>query len=102
MKKYEALFILNTSGIEDGIQEAIDRVSDEMGKLGANIESVQKMEKRAFSRVANKKYNSGFYVNYIFEIEPEQVGEIQRKFKNSEEVFRIFVSNKTTESFLEK
>ena len=71
MRNYEALFILNLAGREDGLKETIDRLSAEVTKLGAKIETVQKMEKRAFARVADKKVKEGFYVNFIFAAEPE-------------------------------
>jgi ribosomal protein S6 len=66
VKKYEGLFILNTSGKEEGIKEAIDKISAEITAVGGNVETVQKMDKRPFARVANKKHSSGFYVNFIF------------------------------------
>ncbi len=39
MRKYEGLFILNLAGREDGLKETIDRVSGELTKHGAKIET---------------------------------------------------------------
>ena len=50
--RYEALLVLNTQGREDNVKEIVDRLESEFQKEGAEIEQVQKMEKRPFSYVA--------------------------------------------------
>ena len=93
MKKYEGLFILNTAGREEGLKEIIDRLTAEIEKLGARIATVQKMEKKPFARVANKKVKEGFYVNIIFEAEPRVVADLPAHFKLNEDVFRILLTH---------
>jgi len=89
MKKYEGLFILDTAGKEEGIKDAIDKISSEITAAGGKVETVQKMDKRNFMRVADRKKNSGFYVNFIFEIAPDQVTHLRQRFDLNEEVFRV-------------
>jgi ribosomal protein S6 len=89
MKRYEGLFILNTSAREEGVKEAIDKVSAEIAASGGRVETVQKMDKRAFVRVADKKHNSGFYVNIIFESQPSALAGLRSRFALNEEVFRV-------------
>ena len=89
MKRYEGLFILNTAGKEEGIKELIDKISAEITALGGKVETVQKMDKRFFARVANKKHSSGFYVNVIFESEPSAINQLRHRFALNEEVFRV-------------
>ena len=89
MKRYEGLFILNTSGKEEGLKESIDKISLEIGNAGGKVETVQKMEKRSFTRVADKKYSSGFYVNVIFEGAPSTLTTLHHRFALSEDVFRV-------------
>ena len=88
MKRYEGLFILNNAAKEDGIKETIDKISNEIMAVGGKVETVQKMDKRAFVRVANKKHSSGFYVNIIFESQPGALAQLRQKFGLNEEVFR--------------
>ena len=88
MKRYEGLFILNNAAKEDGIKETIDKISSEIAAVGGKVETVQKMDKRAFVRVANKKHSSGFYVNVIFESQPGAMAQLRQKFGLNEEVFR--------------
>ena len=89
MKKYEGLFILNTSGKEEGLKEAIDKISAEISAAGGNVETVQKMDKRPFARVANKKHSTGFYVNFIFSAPNDAVVQLRHRFAVNEEVFRV-------------
>ena len=89
MKRYEGLFILNTSGKEEGVKEAIDKVSAEINAGGGRVETVQKMDKRNFVRVADKKHTAGFYVNFIFQCLPAALPQLRSKFALSEDVFRV-------------
>ena len=89
MKQYEGLFILKSSGKEDGVKETIDKVSAEITAAGGKVETVQKMDKRQFSRVADKKYSSGFYVNVIFQSQPSALTSLRHRFDMIEDVFRV-------------
>ena len=93
MRKYEGLFILNTAGREEGLKESIDRLTAEIAKLGCKIETVQKMEKKAFSRVADKKVKDGYYVNFIFEADPAVAVKLTNHFDLDDEVFRLMLTH---------
>jgi ribosomal protein S6 len=92
VKRYEGLFILNLSGKEDGIKDVIDQVSAEITGVGGKIETVQKMDKKPFSRVTDKEITSGFYVNIIFEASPTAVAALQKKFTLNNDVYRVMFS----------
>jgi len=88
MKKYEGLFILNLSGKEDGAKDVLDRISTEITNCGGKVETVQKMDRKAFARIADKRHSSGFYANIIFAGSPTIVAQLQKKFSLNEEIFR--------------
>ena len=92
MKRYEGLFILETAAKEEGIKDAIDKISSEITSLGGKVETVQKMDKRNFSRVADKKHSAGFYVNIIFESEPSVLDQLKHRLAMNNEVFRVLFS----------
>jgi ribosomal protein S6 len=96
MKRYEGLFILETAGKEEGIKEAIDKISSEITSAGGKVETVQKMDKRNFTRVADKKHSAGFYVNVIFESEPAVVNQLKHRFAMNPEVFRVLFTSAPT------
>jgi ribosomal protein S6 len=89
VKRYEGLFILDVAGKEEGIKDTIDKISAEITTLGGKVETVQKMDKKNFARVADKKNSAGFYVNVIFEGQPTIVDQLKRRFAASEDVFRV-------------
>jgi len=92
MNRYECLFILNTAGHEDSIQEIIDKIGKDIAELGGKVESIQKMDKRGFARVASKKHQEGFYVNVIFEAETGLNDELQLKYRLDDTVYRLLVT----------
>lgn len=86
-KRYEALMVLNTQGTEDSAKEIVDRLESEFEKEGAKIEQVQKMDRRQFSYVAGP-LDAGYYVNFVFEAEPQLITKLRSKFKLDAEVYR--------------
>jgi ribosomal protein S6 len=89
VKRYEGLFILNTAGKEESIKDALDKISADIGTAGGKVETVQKMDKKALSRIADKKHSAGFYANVIFAGTPAIIAQLHSKFSLNEEVFRV-------------
>jgi len=89
VRKYEGLFILDLAGKEEAIKDVIDKVTNEITAGGGKIETVQKMDKKAFARVRYKKHTSGHYVNVIFEAEPSKVAALKSRFTLNPDVFRV-------------
>ncbi len=85
--RYEALLVLNTQGREDTVKDVVDRLESEFTKEGAEIEQVQKMDKRQFSYVAGE-LDSGHYVNFVFHADPQLITKLRSKFKLDPEVYR--------------
>lgn len=92
MNRYECLFILNTAGHEDSIQEIVDKLGKDISEFGGKVESVQKMDKRGFARIASKKHQDGFYVNVIYEAPTGLNEELQTKYRLDDTVFRMLVT----------
>ena len=89
MKKYEGLFILNLAGREEGVKDALDKISADITAAGGKVETIQKMDRKAFARIADKRHTSGFYANVIFDANPAVVASLQTKFALNEDVFRV-------------
>lgn len=89
MKRYEGLYILNTAVQEDGVQGIVEEISAKIGELGGRIETVQKMDRKTFARVANKKAPSGYYVNIIFELAPSGIDALKAAFLRNDSIFRV-------------
>jgi ribosomal protein S6 len=90
VKRYEGLFILDMAGKEDTIKDVIDLVAGEITAAGGKVETVQKMDKKNFARVSDKRRPAGFYVNIIFEGQPELIEALKHRFANEKHgVFRM-------------
>ena len=85
--RYEALLVLNTQGKDDNLKDIVDRLEAEFQKEGAQIEQVQKMDRRQFSYAAGE-LDAGYYVNFIFHAEPDLITKLRTKFKLDPEVYR--------------
>ena len=92
MKRYEGLFILDTAAKEEGVKDSIDKISAEIVSVGGKVETVQKMDKKHFLRVADKKHTAGFYVNIIFQCPESALAQLRTKLALSGEVFRSMLS----------
>jgi small subunit ribosomal protein S6 len=86
-RRYEALLVLNTQAKEDTVREIIDRLESEFQREGAQIEQVQKMDRRQFSYVSGL-LDSGYYVNFVFNADPGLVVKLRAKFKLDPEIYR--------------
>ncbi len=93
MKRYEGLFILDNAAKEEGIKDTIDKISAEITSAGGKVETVQKMDKRAFTRIASKKHTAGFFVNVIFESDPASLTQLRNRMALNTEVFRVLFTN---------
>jgi small subunit ribosomal protein S6 len=85
--RYEALLVLNTQGKEESVHEAVERLESEFQKEGAQIEQVQKIDKRHFSYVAGP-IDAGYYVNFVFQADSQLITKLRAKFKLDPEVYR--------------
>ncbi len=85
--RYESLLVLDTQGKEDTVKETIERLEKDFAKEGANVESVQKMEKRDFTYAAGH-LSAGYFVNFVFEAEPVVLDKLRAKFKLDPEIYR--------------
>ncbi len=85
--RYEALLVLDTQGRDDTVKDVVDRLEAEFQKEGAEIEQVQKMDRRPFSYVAGK-LDAGYYVNFVFHADPQLITKLRAKFKLDPEVYR--------------
>jgi small subunit ribosomal protein S6 len=85
--RYEALLVLNTQGRDDTVKDIVERLESEFQKEGAEIEQVQKMDKRQFSYVAGE-LDAGHFVNFIFHADSQLITKLRAKFKLDPEVYR--------------
>lgn len=77
---------IESRGQEDSVKEIIERLEAEFVKEGAQIEQVQKMDKRPLA-YSPRHIDAAYYANFIFEAEPSLITKLQNKFKLDPIVF---------------
>ncbi|MDF7807834.1 30S ribosomal protein S6 [Pontiellaceae bacterium B12219] len=87
MNTYEGLFIFPEVLDEEGLDQAIGSVKDELEKLGGSIEITTRMGKKAFAR-SLKKQKAGLYVVIMFKIEGTKIDAFKARLKLATNVFR--------------
>ena len=84
---YEGLFIFPETLDEEGLDQALNRVKEELEKLGGTIESSTRMGKKNFAREL-KKQKAGLYVVVMFRIDGEKIDLFKQRLKLTTNVFR--------------
>jgi len=87
LNTYEGLFIFPEVLDEEGLDQAIARVKEELEKLGGSIESAARMGKKTFARQLQKQ-RAGLYVNIMFKLDGSQIDAFKARLKLSTNVFR--------------
>jgi len=85
---YEAMYILDIRGKEEGVDEALATIKQAIESLGGAFKGAQRMDRRKFERVAVKKNDSGYYLGVTFELEPGKLKSLREKFLFDDKIFR--------------
>jgi len=88
-RKYEAMIVLDMKGKEDNVETLVSTISREFESNGAKLEQVDNMGKRKFPFAPNH-VDSGYFVNFLFEIEPKALDAIQAKLKLNENIYQQY------------
>jgi len=86
---YEATYILNIDGKEEGIEEMTGVLKAAIEKLEGVVKSTRKMDHRKFERVAGKQ-SAGYYLAVGFELAPANLKELETSFEHDDRVYRQF------------
>ncbi|MCK4563125.1 MAG: 30S ribosomal protein S6 [Verrucomicrobia bacterium] len=84
---YEGLFIFPETLDEEGLDQAIARVKEELEKLGGTLESTTRMGKKNFARPL-KKQKAGLYAVLMFKLEGTRIDAFKKRLTLSTNVFR--------------
>ena len=88
MKKYDALYIFVGTLRDDAVESSLEKALAEVTRLGGNVLEKVSLGKRSFSRPIRKR-ESGVYVKVRFELDPQKVDELVKRYQLVEEVFRV-------------
>lgn len=86
---YDAQFILDIQGKEEGVKEALESIKAQIESFGGHVRSTQRMDRRKFERVAGK-LDSGYYLGLTFDLDPKQLDALKKAFTLDEKIYRQF------------
>lgn len=92
MNKYESVIILKVGLEEEKMNDIIDKIS-ELIKSNGSVEKVEKIGKRKLA-YSVKNNTEGCYVIFEFETLKEQISEIERYFRITDEILKFIVVRK--------
>ncbi|MDO4690985.1 MAG: 30S ribosomal protein S6 [Fusobacterium sp.] len=90
MKKYEIMYIINPTVLEEGREALITEINELLQANGATIAKTEKWGERKLAYPIEKK-KSGFYVLTTFEIDGVKLAEVEAKLNIMESVMRYIV-----------
>lgn len=83
--RYEILLALNAAGKEETNKDLIERLEKAVSSEGAQIEQVQRLERREFA-YPHDKLKGAYFVNFVLTAEPSAISKIRTKLTLDEEV----------------
>ena len=92
MRHYEGLFILDTVGTTESADDIIKAIGELITKGGGKVTGEQKLDRRGFARIADKKHSGGFYVSMMFDMEPEALQEFKTTIGKRGDIFRVQIT----------
>lgn len=90
MKKYELMFIINPTILEEGREAVIAKVNNILTVAGATILKSEKWGERKLAYPIDKK-KTGFYVLTTLEMDGTKLTEVESKLNITEEVMRYII-----------
>ena len=90
MKKYELMFIINPTILEEGREAVITKVNNILAGAGATVLKSEKWGERKLAYPIDKK-KTGFYVLTTLEMDGTKLTEVESKLNITEEVMRYIV-----------
>lgn len=90
MKKYELMFIINPTILEEGRENVIAKVNNILTTAGATVLKSEKWGERKLAYPIDKK-KTGFYVLTTLEMDGTKLTEVESKLNITEEVMRYIV-----------
>lgn len=90
MRNYEFTFIARPDVEDEGLAGVTERVSQFITEGGGQITNVDNWGRRHLAYPIRKQ-REGYYVLMQVQLDPESIGELERKLKLTEEVIRYLL-----------
>ena len=90
MRKYEIMYIINPTILEEGRDAVVEKVTGILTAAGATVAKSEKWGERKLAYPIDKK-KTGFYVLAHFEMDGTQLAGVEAKLNIAEELLRYII-----------
>ncbi len=88
MKKYDGLYIFAGSARDEVLDKMVEAACAEITNLSGRIITREVQGKKTFARPMKKRDN-GVYLKIRFEIDPDAIARLTKRYRLIEDVFRV-------------
>ena len=85
-RKYTGVIVLNLQGKEESLDAIVSGISKELEEEGATMDQIDRIGRKDFAYENHAKQKHGFYVNYVFEAEPDVIDKIRTRLSLNKDV----------------
>jgi len=85
-RKYTGVIVLNLQGKEESLDDIVNAISNEIEDEGATMDQIDRLGRKEFAHENHAKQKHGFYVNYVFEADPEKIAKIRSKLSLNKDI----------------
>jgi small subunit ribosomal protein S6 len=93
MRLYETAFLIAPNLPEEEIEKLIEEMAGVVSKKKGKMDNIDKWGKRRLAYPVNK-FTEAYYVFFHYQGEPEVPAELERRFKQMEQVLRYMTLKK--------
>ncbi len=93
-RNYQATVILDTRKSEDPVQSLVDKISDLLKELGADVTKVENLGHKDFVSGAVKRHAGDIFVYYEFSGSGEIPGQLEFKTRLDKTIKRLHVNRR--------
>jgi small subunit ribosomal protein S6 len=88
MRTYEVMFIVRPDLVDEDVDKLVATLESNVSAAGATLKNTERMGKRRLAYTV-QKFNDGNYVLFTVEAQGEQIHEIERRLRVTEQVIKF-------------
>lgn len=96
MNKYESVIIIKPNLMEDRVKEIIEKIKELMISFSSENTNELKIEDLGKKKLAYSisNFNEGIYILFYFNANNENISELERMYRITEEILKFIVVRK--------
>lgn len=93
-RDYKATIILDTRGYDEPVEKLIEKVTQTLTEIGANVTASENLGRLDFIRVTNPNHTGDTYLQVEFSGEPQVPGSFHERIRLDRTIKRVVIESK--------